>query len=64
MVLDSSVIVKWLRQEEILAREALALRQAYLDGKPRLSGEAASKPRAVIYNREPSVSPARPHRPR
>ncbi len=36
MVLDSSVIIKWFRQEEILAREALALRQAYLDGKIKI----------------------------
>lgn len=33
MVLDSSVIIKWFRQEEVLAPEALALRRIYLDGE-------------------------------
>lgn len=33
MVLDSSVVIKWFRQEEVLASEALALRQAYLEGR-------------------------------
>jgi predicted nucleic acid-binding protein len=32
LVLDTSVIVKWFRQGEILAGQALALRSSYLDG--------------------------------
>jgi predicted nucleic acid-binding protein len=32
-VLDSSVIVKWFRQGEILAEQAIALRNAYLNGR-------------------------------
>jgi predicted nucleic acid-binding protein len=31
-VLDTSVVIKWFRQGEILAEQALALRDAYLDG--------------------------------
>ena len=31
-VLDTSVIVKWFRQEEVLANEALRWRMRYLDG--------------------------------
>jgi predicted nucleic acid-binding protein len=31
-VLDTSVIVKWFRHGEVLAAQALTLRQAYLDG--------------------------------
>jgi predicted nucleic acid-binding protein len=30
-VLDTSVVLKWFRQEEVLANPALALRAAYLD---------------------------------
>lgn len=33
VVLDTSVIVKWLRQREIQADQALALRDAYLNGQ-------------------------------
>jgi len=33
VVLDTSVIIKWFRQGEILARPALALRHAYLTGR-------------------------------
>lgn len=32
IVADTSVVIKWFRQEEILAVEALALRTAYLAG--------------------------------
>lgn len=32
VVLDTSVIIKWFRQEEVLAEQALALRDAYLKG--------------------------------
>ena len=33
VVLDTSVVIKWFRQGEVLANQALALRQAYLDGQ-------------------------------
>jgi predicted nucleic acid-binding protein len=33
VVPDTSVIIKWFRQGEILAEQALALRAAYLDGR-------------------------------
>jgi len=33
VVLDTSVIIKWFRQREVLAGQALALREAYLDGQ-------------------------------
>ena len=33
VVLDTSVVIKWFRQGEVLAERALALRQAYLDGQ-------------------------------
>jgi len=33
LVLDTSVIIKWFRQGEILADQALALRDAYLGGQ-------------------------------
>ena len=32
LVLDTSVVIKWFRQGEILAEQALALRTAYFDG--------------------------------
>lgn len=32
-VLDSSVMIKWFRQEEVLAKEALSLRSDYLAGQ-------------------------------
>ena len=32
LVLDTSVIIKWLRRGEVLAEEALAVRDAYLVG--------------------------------
>jgi predicted nucleic acid-binding protein len=37
VVLDSSVVIKWFRQEEILAERALALRDAYLTGSVIIS---------------------------
>jgi predicted nucleic acid-binding protein len=43
-VLDTSVVVKWFRQGEVLAREALALRNAYLDGEI-----AVSAPSLLVY---------------
>ncbi len=33
VVLDTSVIVKWLRQQEVFAQEALAWRWRFLDGE-------------------------------
>lgn len=33
VVLDTSVVIKWVRQGEVLAGRALALRDAYLDGQ-------------------------------
>jgi predicted nucleic acid-binding protein len=36
-VLDTSVIVKWFRQGEVLARQALDLRDAYLAGQTAIS---------------------------
>ena len=33
MVLDTSVVIKWFRQGENLAEQALALRAGYLDGR-------------------------------
>ena len=33
VVLDTSVIIKWFRQGEVLADQALALRDAYLNGE-------------------------------
>jgi len=33
VILDTSVILKWFRREEVLAEEALALRDAYLSGE-------------------------------
>jgi len=36
-VLDSSVVIKWFREGEILRDKALALRQAYLDGRLAIS---------------------------
>ena len=33
MVLDTSVVVKWIRQGEVLAEHALALRNDYLSGR-------------------------------
>jgi predicted nucleic acid-binding protein len=33
LVLDTSVIIKWFRQGEILAEQAMALRNAYLGGQ-------------------------------
>lgn len=37
IVPDTSVVIKWYRQGEILAEQALALRAAYLDGHIRVS---------------------------
>ena len=37
LVPDTSVIIKWFRQGEILAGEALAVRAAYLEGRIQLS---------------------------
>ncbi|MBU0512148.1 MAG: type II toxin-antitoxin system VapC family toxin [Chloroflexi bacterium] len=36
-VLDTSVIIKWYRQDEVLAEEAMFLRDAYLKGKIAIS---------------------------
>jgi predicted nucleic acid-binding protein len=33
VVLDTSVVIKWFRHGEVLAEQALALRDAYLDGQ-------------------------------
>jgi predicted nucleic acid-binding protein len=33
VVLDTSVVIKWFRQGEVLAGQALSLRDAYLDGR-------------------------------
>ena len=44
VVLDTSVVIKWFRQEEVLARQALALRHAYLDGEI-----AISAPSLLVY---------------
>lgn len=33
LVLDTSVVIKWFRQGEIQAEQALSLRKAYLDGE-------------------------------
>jgi predicted nucleic acid-binding protein len=37
LVLDTSVIIKWYRQGEVLAQQALALRTAYLAGEVTVS---------------------------
>jgi predicted nucleic acid-binding protein len=37
LVLDTSVVIKWLRQGEILADRALILREAYLSGQATIS---------------------------
>lgn len=37
VVPDTSVVIKWFRQGEILAEQALALRAAYLDGHTLIS---------------------------
>jgi predicted nucleic acid-binding protein len=37
IVPDTSVVIKWFRQGEVLAEQALALRAAYLDGQLQLS---------------------------
>ena len=37
IVPDTSVVIKWFRQGEILAQEALALRAAYLDSQLQVS---------------------------
>jgi predicted nucleic acid-binding protein len=37
LVPDTSVVIKWFRQGEILADQALALRAAYLDGHIQVS---------------------------
>ena len=37
IVLDTSVVIKWYRQGEILADQALALRDVYLDGQVSLA---------------------------
>lgn len=43
-VLDTSVVLKWFRQEELLAGPALALRAAYLEGEVLLS-----EPALLVY---------------
>lgn len=37
VVPDTSVVIKWFRQGEVLAQQALALRSAYLGGQKHLS---------------------------
>ena len=37
IVPDTSVVIKWFRQGEVLAEQALALRTAYLDGHIQVS---------------------------
>jgi predicted nucleic acid-binding protein len=37
VVLDTSVVIKWFRQGEVLAGQALSLRDAYLDGRIEVS---------------------------
>ena len=37
VVLDTSVVIKWFRQGEVLADLSLALRDAYLDGQITVS---------------------------
>jgi predicted nucleic acid-binding protein len=37
VVLDTSVVIKWFRQGEVLAERALAWRAAYLDGRVQVS---------------------------
>jgi len=37
VILDTSVIIKWYRQGELLADRALALRDAFLDGRVMLT---------------------------
>ena len=44
VVLDTSVVIKWYRQGEVLASRALALRDAYLDGEI-----AVSVPSLLVY---------------
>jgi predicted nucleic acid-binding protein len=36
LVLDTSVVLKWIRQEEILAGRALSILRTYLEGRNRL----------------------------
>jgi len=40
VVLDTSVVIKWYRQGEVLADPALALRDLYLDGRVTLAAPA------------------------
>ena len=37
LVPDTSVVLKWVRQEEILANRALSLLQGYMDGRSQIS---------------------------
>jgi len=37
LVLDTSVVLKWFRQEEVLANHAWGLLQGYLDGQSQIS---------------------------
>jgi len=37
LVLDTSVVLKWFRQEEVLANHAWSLLQRYLDGQSQIS---------------------------
>ena len=36
LVLDTSVVLKWIRQEEILAQQALDILNSYLEGHSRV----------------------------
>ena len=44
LVLDSSVVIKWYRQGEVLTEQALLLREAYLNGEA-----AVSVPSLLVY---------------
>lgn len=44
VVLDTSVVIKWFRQGEVLAQRALAVRDAYLEGEI-----AVAAPSLLIY---------------
>jgi predicted nucleic acid-binding protein len=44
VVLDTSVIIKWFRQGEVLASQALVLREAYLNGQITISA-----PSLLVY---------------
>ena len=43
LVLDTSVVLKWFRQEEVLANHAWGLLQGYLDGQSQISRRKSPK---------------------